>query len=140
MNRVKSPPYSQFSQGFTLLEVMVALAIIAIALGAAVRVAGNATSNASYLADKTFANWVAMNEMTKIKIDAKWLSNGDKSGNATMLDRDWYWKRKVKKTPDKDVQRIEISVFKSENDSDSLITVTSFMARPPAAQTQTILR
>jgi hypothetical protein len=78
--------------------------------------------------------------MTKIKIDAKWLSSGDKSGNATMLDRDWYWKRKVKKTPDKDVQRIEISVFKSENDSNSLITVTSFMARPPAAQTQTILR
>lgn len=140
MNRNKLPPYLQSSQGFTLLEVMVALAIIAISLGAAVRVAGNATSNASYLADKTFANWVAMNEMTKIKIDAKWLTNGDKSGSANMLDREWYWKRKVKKTPDKDVQRIEISVFKSENDSDSLITVTSFMARPPARQAQTILR
>jgi general secretion pathway protein I len=127
-------------QGFTLLEVMVALAIIAIALGATVRVVGNATSNASYLTDKSFAQWIAMNEIAKIKIANNPLSNGEKSGTSILLEREWTWRRKVKVTADKDVQRIEMSVFKHENDESSLVTVTAFMAKPFRPPAQAILQ
>jgi len=127
-------------QGFTLLEVMVALAIIAIALGATVRVVGNATSNASYLVDKSFAQWIALNEIAKAKIDRNWASKGEKSGTATMLEREWYWKSNTKITADKDMQRIEVSVFKNENDEAALITVVGFMAKPFQPLVQPILQ
>jgi len=119
---------------------MVALAIIAIALGATVRVVGNATSNASYLNDKSFAQWIAMNEIAKIKIANDPLNNGKKSGTATLLEREWTWRRTVKKTADKDVQRIEMSVFKNDSDEAALVTVTAFMAKPFRPPTQAILQ
>ena len=127
-------------QGFTLLEVMVALAIIAIALGATVRVVGNATSNAAYLIDKSFAQWIALNEIAKIKIADDWSNNGEKSGTATMLTREWTWRRNSRITADKDVKRIDISVFKSEHESAALATVTAFMAKPFRPQAQAILQ
>lgn len=127
-------------QGFTLLEVMVALAIIAIALGATVRVVGNATSNASYLVNKSFAQWIAMNEIAKIKIANDWASSGEKSGTATMLEREWTWRREVTVTADKDVKRIDLSVFKNNQADAALVTVTAFIAKPFRPQAQPILQ
>ena len=122
--------------GFTLIEVMVALVIIATALAATVKVVGNATSNASYLVDTSFAQWVALNELEKIKIEGKWIGAGESSGSTKMADRNWYWQRKVKTTPDKDVNRIEMSVSNNKDDS-SLVTVTGFISKPTVAARQT---
>jgi general secretion pathway protein I len=54
-------------RGFTLLEVMIALAIIAITLGALISTSGSQASSAGYLKQKTLAHWVALNEITRLQ-------------------------------------------------------------------------
>jgi general secretion pathway protein I len=58
--------------GFTLLEVLVALAVIAIALAAIIHAAGAMTSNTLYLKQKTYAHWIAMNYMADIRRKQAW--------------------------------------------------------------------
>ncbi|HEX2238999.1 MAG TPA: type II secretion system minor pseudopilin GspI, partial [Gammaproteobacteria bacterium] len=55
-------------RGFTLLEVLVALAVIAIALASIIKVVGTGAANAGYLRDKTFAHWVAANRLVQMQI------------------------------------------------------------------------
>jgi len=116
--------------GFTLLEVMVALFVVAIALGGAIKVMGNAAQNSSRLSNKTFAQWVALNQITKLKITKAWPKYDEMKGEAEMASRKWKWVQKTIKTEDENVKRIEVSV-KLVNDSDSnpFATVVGFLAK-----------
>ena len=117
--------------GFTLLEVMVALFIVAIALGGAIRVMGNAAQNSSRLTNKTFAQWVALNQVAKLRIEKAWPKLGEDKGDTEMADRKWSWVQKTIKTNDKRVKRVEISVWlSSDSDSGSFATVIGFLSEP----------
>ena len=83
--------------GFTLLEVMVALFIVAVALGGAIKVIGNASQNAARLADRTFANWVALNQMAELRIKGEWPRVGETKGEQEMSGRTWSWLQKPSK-------------------------------------------
>lgn len=118
--------------GFTLLEVMIALFIVAISLGGVMKVMGNAAINTSRLSNRTFAQWVALNQMTKLRIEKKWPSFGDAKGKEEMAEREWRWVQKTIKTDDEDVRRVEVSVW-NESDSSSVepfVTVVGFLANP----------
>jgi len=117
--------------GFTLLEVMVALFIVAIALGGAIRVMGNAAQNSSRLTNKTFAQWVALNQVAKLRIEKAWPKLGEDKGDTEMADRKWNWVQKTIKTEDERVKRVEISVWlSSDSDSGSFATVVGFLSEP----------
>ena len=115
-------------QGFTLLEVLVALAILAIALAAVIKVSGRYAENASYLRDKTFAHWVAMNVLTDLQIQDKWPDLGKKTGTAMMAERKWYWVVNVETTPDNDLRRLEVQVYSNRQDKEPMIILEGFMA------------
>ena len=59
-------------RGFTLIEVLVALTVIAIALGALIKASGNHANNAGYIKQKTLGHYVAMNEIALIQTQGKW--------------------------------------------------------------------
>ncbi len=123
------------SQGFTLLEVLVATTIIAVALGAIIKSTGAGTANLTYLRDKTFAHWVAMNQMAQLQARGKYPALGKKSGKEEMANRDWYWRTEVKETPDKDVRRVEISVSQQRRkDAPVIALVTGFFSRYSTAK------
>jgi len=54
--------------GFTLIEVLVALAIVAITLGAGIKAAGALTDNTQRLADVTSAEWCADNQLVNLRL------------------------------------------------------------------------
>ena len=116
--------------GFTLIEVLVATSVIAIALAAVIRSTGLNVANAAYLRDKTFAHWVAMNQMAELQIERAYPPIGKKSGREEMAGRDWFWTREVKQSPDKDIRRVEIRVSMEEKqDSATLTELTGFFTR-----------
>ena len=117
--------------GFTLLEVMVALLIVAVSLGGAVKVIGNAANNASRMNNKTFANWVALNQIAKLRISKEWPKFGEQKGESDMAERNWVWTQKSIKTDDDNIRRIEMSVW-SEDDikSSPFVTVVGFLPKP----------
>jgi len=117
--------------GFTLLEVLVALAVLSIALGSLIKGIGSNAANEAYLRDKTYAQWVAMNVVAEQQLAEKWPDKGKRQGSEAMGGHEWYWRSEVSETFDEDVRRLEVKV-RAEDDTDTtpLAALTAFLPKP----------
>jgi len=120
------------NRGFTLLEVLIALGVLGIALGAITQSVGSTISNVSYLRDKTFAHWVGMNRIAELRSNAKWPSVGSSDGSEVMGEHEWHWKEKVSplSAEFKNLRRIEIEVRTERNDKQALISLMTVIGKP----------
>jgi general secretion pathway protein I len=116
-------------QGFTLLEVLVALAILAIGLAALIKVSTFNASNASYLRDKTLAHWVAINVLTAVQVRGEWLEIGKKEGTVMMADRYWYWLLRVSETVDEELRRLDVQVYYNSKDDEPITVLVGFVSK-----------
>jgi len=117
-------------RGFTLLEVIVALAVIAFSLAAAASAVSGSARNASGLQQRTYAHWVAMNQMTELHVDKKWPSIRTTKGSTLMARHEWFWSVKVTKTPNEKIRRVDVRVRPDEGDESPLVTLTGFVGQP----------
>ena len=101
----------QDAAGFTLLEVLVALAILAITLGALIKASGSYASNASYLKEKTLAQWIAQNKATEYQLDKTFPSTGNREGDVNYALQEWRWRVKVSNTDDSRLRRLDIDII-----------------------------
>ncbi|MEZ7952772.1 MAG: type II secretion system minor pseudopilin GspI [Halioglobus sp.] len=120
------------ARGFTLVEVMVALAIVAIALPALLMALYQQIDDTAYLRDKTLAYMVAENKLAEIRLvigSTRNLSAGKDSGLASMADRDWYWWVETKATEVEKFFRVDITVSLDEQQQEQpLYTLSAFMS------------
>ncbi len=124
-------------KGFTLIEVMVALTIIAISLSALLSTSGTQASSAGYLKHKTLAHWVAVNELTQIRIAKEFPDLGDKKGLTTMANNDWYWTRTTRATEDKNARQITFTLYADEERTKNLTSLIGYANRDaPVITTQ----
>lgn len=80
--------------GFTLIEVMVALLVLALAMSALQLRIGQTIDSAAYVRDKTIAQWVALNQLELLRVAARFGNPPPEqqlTGTATMAGRTWYW-------------------------------------------------
>ena len=118
------------SRGFTLLEVMVALAVLAIALAALIKGVGENSANAAHLRDRTFAHWVGMNVVAEQRLSGEWTEKV-KRGEEEMGNHTWYWRSTVSETFDEDVRRLDVEVYIDEERGGSpLARLVAFLSRP----------
>ncbi len=122
-------------KGFTLLEVLVALTIISLSLGALISTSGSHASSAGYLKQKTIAHWVAMNEITQLQVEKAWPGKGDTKGSAQMAGAEWYWTRTVKETEDENALQVEFRIYLDEDRESSLTRLIGYLSRPTAPLT-----
>lgn len=110
-----------FSQrGFTLIEILVALVVVSIALAAATVAQTHASSNSSHLRDKLLAHWVADNRLTEMRISNQFPDTGSQESDTVKMGKiEWRWEQTVEKTPDENIRRITISVYRNESDDDA---------------------
>ncbi|MBT3011330.1 MAG: type II secretion system minor pseudopilin GspI [Candidatus Thiodiazotropha sp. (ex Lucina aurantia)] len=118
------------NRGFTLLEILIALAILAIAFASIITVAANQSVNVGYLRDKTLAHWVALNQITELQVGNKWPATGKQQGDEEMGLTKWHWQRTVSKTPDDRVRKVEIAVFRNRGDDEAVTRLVSFLPQP----------
>lgn len=114
-------------RGFTLVEVLVAVAILAIAMGAIISGMARYADNAGYLRDKTLAMWVAHNRLTDLMAQPTWPGTGRSNGTEDMGGIDWRWSAEVKETPDDRLRRIDVSVARDDRKEASLASVSAFL-------------
>ena len=102
------------SRGFTLIEILVALAIIAVALAAGMRALAQSTDSATALKARTLALWVAQNRLAAAQIATPWPALGNYQGNATQAGAQFQWREAVTTTPNPAFRKIEISVMEPD--------------------------
>lgn len=126
--------------GFTLVEVMVALAVVAIALPALMVTLYQQVDNTGYLRDKSLAHAVAANKLTEIRILSRAresLLSGKDSGTATVADRDWFWWVQSETTDVEQFYRVTISVAAEEEQQDQpLLTLVAYMSADLRSETE----
>ena len=130
-------------RGFTLLEVLVAMVVLSLSLGAVIQTAGDYTLNQAYLRDRTFAEWVARNQLATTLLEGRterrWPSIGQQKGDVEFPEsssdsggREWRWVMKVTQTPEEDLRRldIEVSPLNADEDQPPLARLSGFMGKP----------
>jgi len=103
----------------TLIEVLVALAIVAITLAAGIKAAGGLTTNAQRMNDLTLAQWCAENQLTALVLADAYPPVGDSEFSCTQLGRTFIGKMGVRPTPNSNFRRVDVQMF---DESDQSIT------------------
>ena len=81
--------------GFTLIEVLVALAIVTIGMAALLGTLSSAAGTTAYLQDKTLAEWIALNQVATVRLQKQAPSKGDSEGEVDYAGRKWKWSQTV---------------------------------------------
>lgn len=120
--------------GFTLMEVLVALAVLATAMLAIVKASSSNVAGVDHVRNKTFAHWVATNQLIALELDTQWPTIGTKTGNQEMGGYEWYWEAKISKTDNVNLRSAEVRIFLNENDEDSVTDIQGLLIRPEFRQ------
>jgi general secretion pathway protein I len=121
------------THGFTLLEVLIALAVVSIALAALVSAIGTQTRITERLRAKAFAQIVAGNVYNELRLAERWPEVGERDGRSTMAQQRFTWRMAIKTTELPDMRRVEISVLRDADTStnsaaaDPLISTSAFI-------------
>lgn len=103
------------NKGFTLIEVLLALAIIAIALTALLKATAQNIQNTERIKDKTIGHLVAMQGASMVQLKLIQISTAmDSTQVTTMLNQKWYWRVNSSATPIKNMQQLTISVSQKQ--------------------------
>jgi general secretion pathway protein I len=118
--------------GFTLIEVLVALAIIAIALLASLRAAGQGVATLDQLRARLLAGWVAENLLAEHRARGDWLPLGIRRGTEREGEIEFGWREEVVATPHPAFRRVDVFVYAAPGESRALAHLTGFAVNPPA--------
>ncbi len=125
------------SRGFTLVEVMVALVIVAVALPAFLSLVMTQLDGTGAIRDKTMAFWVAENEMTRLQLQHRLLQDfnlpDSDQGEVTLAGVEWYWQMENEATDSgiPGFRQVEISVALDRNQDSNLAQLLGFVHEQP---------
>ncbi len=117
------------ARGFTLIEILVALAIVAVALTAGMRALAQATDSATLLKQRTLALWVAQNQLAVTQLAVPWPDLGTQEGVAAQAGARFVWTQNVTGTPNPWFRKVEIIVVEPAMPDYALATLVGYVGR-----------
>lgn len=113
--------------GFTLIEVLAALAVVAVALSSTIHAAGQFASHSAYLRDKTFAMWVAQDRILEWQTLGTLDGLGTYAGQSLMGNKSWHWSAEVIRTAMPGMRRVDVEVRSQEQDQNPLVRLSALL-------------
>jgi general secretion pathway protein I len=117
--------------GFTLIEVMVALVIVAFGMMAVHTMLNSYAAASVYTEQKTLASWIATNKLTELSIGPTWPPLGDSDEEVEFAGRQWRCEIEVAETPVPNLRRVDVSV-RLADDPERVVHTVSALIEPPA--------
>lgn len=115
-------------RGFTLIEVMLAMSIFALAALAALQVASEHMRSISYIEERTFATMVAANRMAQVHYQDVWPPQHEAEGEMMMAGRRWIWRQEVVETLTDGLREVTVRVY-AEDEEQEEARLTGFVGR-----------
>ncbi len=97
-------------RGYTLVEVLVALVIVAAGASAVLSSLNSAAVSTVYLRDKTFAHWIAGNRIAETRLATAPPQNGKSEGEVDYAGRRWKWRQQITDGEFPGLRRVDVSV------------------------------
>ena len=119
------------ARGFTLIEVLVALTIVAVALMASLRAVGSMSASAFDLRQRTLAQWSAENRLAQIRVQQEWPAVGRRSFDCSQAEVAMVCDEQVFQTPNAQFRRVEVSVYPAEGERVRLSRLIGFATNLP---------
>jgi len=119
------------SAGFTLMEVLVALAVVVLGMMAVVKALNDYTERTDRVRLKTLASWIATNKLTEMAVAPAWPALGDSDEDVEFARQRWRCEILVSKTEVENLRRVDVSVSLL-NDPERVIHKVSALIEPPA--------
>ena len=117
--------------GFTLMEVLVALAVVVLGMMAVVKALNDYTERTDRVRLKTLASWIATNKLTEMAVAPAWPALGDSDEDVEFARQRWRCEILVSKTEVENLRRVDVSVSLL-NDPERVIHKVSALIEPPA--------
>lgn len=114
------------SRGFTLLEVLVALLVLALALLALSRTAANQVDAFGAMRERAIAGWLASDVLAQTKLATPFPATGTNDGRRRFGGRDWRYEVVVQGTPVASIRRIDVHVYAPDDSKSPIATLTGF--------------
>lgn len=122
---------SHAERGFTLLETMVALVIVALGMTAVFMQLSQFASSSIYLRDKTIASWIGSNTVTELSIQPNWPELGAEELEVEFASRIWSLRIEISETDVENLRRADVSVALADR-PERIIHTVSGLIEPPA--------
>ena len=119
------------SRGFTLLEVLVAIAVLSLALLAAIHSTSAAIQTTDALRQRIAADWVAADRLAEHRARRTWPAVGEREGEITQAGVRLLWRERVAATPNARFRRVEVTVFSAESSAQALTTLSGCLVNRP---------
>ena len=118
-------------RGFTIIEVMVALAIVAFSLTAIAASMGQMIDTANAMRERTYASWIAQNKIAELRLANVVPEVSSTSGEIDYAGTEWAWRAVISATGVENLFRVDVTVSYAGAD-DGIRTVTGFIGEPTA--------
>jgi general secretion pathway protein I len=102
-----------------LVEVLVALAIVALGSAAVMTALSTGSQSTSRLRERSYAEWVALNRLTEIRVSREWPLASNEIGEETMAGQRWQWRQNIERSDVSGVWRIRVQARLASRTSDN---------------------
>jgi general secretion pathway protein I len=118
---------SSKSHGFTLIEVLIALAVLAVVMASIARATSQTAVATLNLQQRTFAGWVAANVIEQVRLRDRWPNVGRRQGRTVMGQTEWYWQLDIAATEEPLMRRLDVVVYQDGEREQAVISLSGFV-------------